>query len=458
MGYGTRTQGAHRFDSRCAHVIVVVCAVVVAVLIGVGVRLVTWWRAYTVPSMAGQTIASASAADADDAVAEDLAQWYVQWMGRQREIGVAPQYQLESVRVRDVQRLPGVSSRYDKSDGRNVYVQLDATLRPRFMSIERITDVEGCQTYRADSAVSASCVFALEPQSGGYRIAQVMEPIAYQRLAYPEQFEKTQPDPTAPVLDGRNGYRLSTERLEVTYDGGTTWHEVPDGVARVIGGVHADTALWLEPTRYVITPQFTAFVGYDDEADTAELVYSWDAGSTWLTSPLGRGVQASSYIAMLGDRIAVAYGYGDALGSVGYAMVVSTLTDLRAEPAAAWRNVPLYMQYPSNLTMAGWMDDVTICVGQTGSLHISSDSGATWRALGVPEEPGLESRLGYNPFDTPTRTWVEDGVAYLAIGQGEDADYAPDGAVVEAVFSYDIVDGAFAFLREQAAPTPTLAG
>ena len=116
------------------------------------------------------------------------------------------------------------------------------------------------------------------------------------------------------------------------------------------------------------------------------------------------------------------------------------------------------MQYPSNLTMAGWMDDVTICVGQTGSLHISSDSGATWRALGVPEEPGLESRLGYNPFDTPTRTWVEDGVAYLAIGQGEDADYAPDGAVVEAVFSYDIVDGAFAFLREQAAPTPTLAG
>lgn len=153
---------------------------------------------------------------------------------------------VELVRIRTVQRLPNIASRYDQSDGRNIYVRLDATVRPRFASIQRITDVHGCQTYAVESGINESCVFTSEPRQDGYRIAQVMEPIMYQRLAYPEQFEKTEPDPTAPVLDGRNGYRLSKERLEVTYDGGTTWREVPDGVARIVGGINANTTLWLE--------------------------------------------------------------------------------------------------------------------------------------------------------------------------------------------------------------------
>ena len=108
--------------------------------------------------------------------------------------------------------------------------------------------------------------------------------------------------------------------------------------------------------------------------------------------------------------------------------------------------------------MAGWVNDTTVIDGQAGSLHVSSDSGATWRELGIPKEPGLEGKLGYYPFDTPTHVWVEDGTAYLAMGQGEDADYAPNGTVVEAVFSYDPATDACTFIRQQPAPTPMPAG
>lgn len=455
MGRTQQPQQAQGDGSHRTRAIIIVCAVVFAVLVAIGVRLGTWWHAYTVPSMTGQTIARASS---DSTVTDDVSQWYSQWMGRQKEIGVAPQYQLRSVHVRDVQRLPGVASRYDESDGRNIYVQLDATVWARFASMQRVTDVPGCQTYGVESGINESCVFELEPQRDGYRIAQVMEPIAYQRLAHPEEFEKTEPDPTAPVLDGHNGYRLSQERLEVTYDGGTTWHEVPDGVERIVGGINANTTLWLEPSMYVITPRFTAFVGYDDGAHTAELIYSWDAGSTWLTSVVGTGVQAPSYISVVGDTMVAAYGYGVAAGSVGYAMAASTLSALRAHAEGVWRNVPMFMQYPSNLTIAGLVDDTTVLVGQTGSLHVSSDSGVTWRALGIPKEPGLEDKLGYYPFDTPTRVWTENGTSYLAIGQGDDADYTLDGAIMEAVFSYDPAGDTFAFVRERPAPAPTLAG
>ena len=169
-------------------------------------------------------------------------------------------------------------------------------------------------------------------------------------------------------------------------------------------------------------------------------------------------MQAPSYISVVGDRIGVAYGYGDTLGSVGYAMVAGTLPELRADAEAVWRQIPMYMQYPSDLTMAGWVNDTTVIVGPPGSLHVSPASGATWRELGIPKEPGLEGKLGHYPFDTPTHVWVEDGTAYLAMGQGEDADYAPNGTVVEAVFSYDPATDACTFIRQQPAPTPMPAG
>lgn len=442
---------------RRARLVSTVCAVVACLLAGVGVRLMTWWHDFKMPSMAGQVVARVSE---DSPVSDDVAQWYGRWMGRLREIGVAPQYQLSSVQVGEVRQLPGISAEYDDSAGRNIYVQLDATVRPRFAWLERVSGLHGCQMAGSGSKINESCVFELEPQEDGYRIVRVMEPIAYQWVADPEQFEKSEPDPTDAVLDGENGYRLSMDALEVTYDGGATWHEVPDGVARIVGDVNANTELWLETTSYVIAPDFTAFVGYDDASHQAQLVYSWDAGSTWLTSPLGTGMQAASYVSVAGDCIGVAYGYDAALGSVGYAMVSSTLSDLRADgaSASAWRKVPMYMQYPSNLTMMGWTDDATVFVGQAGSLHVSSDGGATWRKVALPKEPGLADRLGFDPFDVPVRVWVQDGTTYLAIGQGDDADYAPDGTIVEAVFSYDAASDAFAFVREQAAPVAVSAG
>ena len=58
--------------------------------------------------MTGQTIARVSA---DSSVTDDVSQWYSQWKGRRQEIGVAPQYQLRSVRIRTVQRLPNIAAR-----------------------------------------------------------------------------------------------------------------------------------------------------------------------------------------------------------------------------------------------------------------------------------------------------------------------------------------------------------
>lgn len=534
--------------SKAARIGLVVGAAVICVLLVVVARLLTWWKAYSVPDPTGQIVpqrATQSSAEPSEgaseesSVSDDVAQWYVEWVGRQSQIGVAPQYQVSSVDVREATQLPGISSQYGESAGDSgeksndssgeesvgqstgknddLYVRIDATVYPRFSSLERISEngAPDCQTYRMESGINESCVFRLEPQTDGYRIARVMPPIIYERAAHPEQFEKTDPDPTAPVLDGNNGYRLTKEKLEVTYDAGVTWREVPDGVARVVGAVNANTELWLEPTSYIITPDFTAFVGYDDDSHAAQLLYSWDSGATWLTSTLGTGEQAPSYVSVAGDRIAVAHGYGRALGSTGYVMVASTLTELRGEggsadgggagadgsaeadgsdgtsgteadggagteggASAVWRSVPLYMQYPSNLTTMGWTDDTTVFVGQSGSLHISQDSGATWRELPLPKEPssgsggssadgsgnnrtdsqGSAGDLDYNPFDTPTRVWVQDGVTYVFIGQGDDADYAPDGEIKEAVFAYDAASDSFTFIDEQTAPGPTSAG
>ena len=91
-----RGNGFHRVRA-----IIIACVVVIGLLAGVAVRLSTWWHAYRVPSMTGQTIARVSA---DSSVTDDVSQWYSQWKGRRQEIGVAPQYQLSSVRIRTSRR------------------------------------------------------------------------------------------------------------------------------------------------------------------------------------------------------------------------------------------------------------------------------------------------------------------------------------------------------------------
>lgn len=431
-----------------------VCLLVTFSIIALGIRAGTAWGAYEPPALYdqpahGEQIIKKQSSDSK--VSDDVSRWYMQLVGGQTGLLVAPQYQLSSVKVADAKQLEKVPN------NNYLFVQLDILMRPRFASVTSLAEQQGCEEISGSSTNNMTCVFELEPKQNEYHVLQVMTYSDYWSMADPPK-----PKPTAPVLNGKNGYRVSTEKLEVTYDAGKTWVAVPDGVQRVLGDMNASTELWLEPSSYVITPQFTAFVGTernsDGDGDDAELIYSWDSGKTWLTSRFGRGINAPTFISVVGDRIGVAYSFDAALTARGYVMVASTLTQLRADPQHAWQKIPQYTQYPTDLALAGWLNDTTVFVGKTDTLYMSADTGATWQKIAVPQEPGLEKKLGFYPFDTPTRMWQENGKYYLAVGQGSDADYARDGKIMEAVFSYNASDNSFTFVKEQPEPAPTSAG
>ena len=86
-----RGNGFHRVRA-----IIIACVVVIGLLAGVAVRLSTWWHAYRVPSMTGQTIARVSA---DSSVTDDVSQWYSQWKGNRRCAAVSVELGADSHRA-----------------------------------------------------------------------------------------------------------------------------------------------------------------------------------------------------------------------------------------------------------------------------------------------------------------------------------------------------------------------
>ena len=65
----------------------------------------------------------------------------------------------------------------------------------------------------------------------------------------------------------------------------------------------------------------------------------------------------------------------------------------------------------------------------------------------MPQATEAVEKLGFNPFDQVERFYMEDGMWYMVIGQGEDGDYADNGQMIKALFSSE--DGEhFTFEKE----------
>ena len=104
----------------------------------------------------------------------------------------------------------------------------------------------------------------------------------------------------------------------------------------------------------------------------------------------------------------------------------------------------------SNVSAAFWADDQTGCyaAGQEQSVfYRTTDRGTTFREIPLPQATEAVEKLGFNPFYQVERFYIEDGMWYMVIGQGEDGDYADNGQMIKALFSSE--DGEhFTFEKE----------
>ena len=183
------------------------------------------------------------------------------------------------------------------------------------------------------------------------------------------------------------------------------------------------------------------------------LLYSLDAGTSWQRSVIGQGDPQTSFVSYAEGTVGVGFAVDRALGSSYYGAWRAQVDAQEPDAGLTWQKVPVPSTVTNDMTLATWVSpSLGIFGNDRGSLAITQDAGASFTQAAIPQASELVSALGLDPFDTPVAAQAVDGVIEVVIGQGEDADYAEDGEIQEAVFAYDPATSGFRFLRQQAAP------
>ena len=306
------------------------------------------------------------------------------------------------------------------------YIQLDYTVQPASRNSEILRNLELSSWY---GDYLGQTVLHWEQENGAWRLTEAIRPAAYQ-LLYPDPEEEQERQ----IAENTRHYLMDTDTpctcfaengiLYVTYDGGETSVEVPDGYGLVCRNPNDSYSEYLPEGSYVVSEDFTGFIGYEN--GNAVLLFSRDGGQSWQTSPIGPGHKALSFLSWTEQGCYAAFAVDRSLGHDYYGAFYSD--DLKT-----WQQISLPQEL-SSLTCAYWASGGRgyFADGDTG--YVSSGSGDGWTPIEYSPPEELTAELGYNPFDSIDRFYEENGSLYMVVGQGDDGDYTRNGELIQALY------------------------
>lgn len=396
-----------------------------------GIKEVIWYF-YTPPQIVGFATQSHALEDMEDVDGKGLESLAREWLENYQKAvtGWKVPY---GYRVHDIEE---ISVQDLDMEG---YVQIDYLVTMESVNVQIIQQLGLVGT--RDGYVG-QMVFRWERENGKWTIKEKLRPVQYQ-LRTPETQEEIRKPQTKhyAMADEECTYMVQDQKLYVTYDGGESFSEVPNGYERVCGQANGSYQEWMPDNSHVITPQFTAFLGYEDSK--AVLIYSEDQGETWKESEIFSGYPANSFVSRTENACYVAFAVDRTGGSDYYAVMKST--DMKT-----WSRVQLDDTLMSNFVLVYWVDDDRGYIAkrnQGGNFYLTENGGETFENIAYPQPEEIVQELGFNPFDEVEKMYQEGDKIYMVVGQGDDGDYMRDGELVKAL--YESEDGkSFAFVKE----------
>ena len=329
------------------------------------------------------------------------------------------------------------------------YVEIGYTMQPASLCPDVLSNLE---LIAMDGKYIGQKVLYWEQISDGWKISDVLTVAGYD-LMFPSpeaQKENEIAENThhyLPDTENPETYIVDGETLYVTYDGGITSAEVPDGYDLVCIEPNGIPDEYLEQGSYIVSPEFTGFIGYED--GHAVLLYSSDQGKSWNKSQIAPGYKALSFLSMTENGCYAAFATDRALGSDYYGA-------FRSDNLQNWTSVSMPEELLGHLSCAYWTDDGTgyFADGMTG--YAAEPYTGTFQELSIQEPEDIITQLGYNPFHEIERIYEEDGLLYMVAGQGADGDYTKDGQLIQALYCSD--DGINFYFKETISDNPVEAG
>lgn len=407
-------------------------AVAAAILIGAiilmgGIREVIWHQ-YKVPETVGSVLTSDST-DQESVSRE----WFRLYTEKLMGFSVPYDYRIVNAQITRTELLTGAPDEYVQIDYKIRVASDNNQIRGNLELIS--TDIP--RVYHGQMVLRFS-----RPGEHIWKLEEKMRPVEYQirTPGFQQEMQEPQTEHFNMKTDEPMTYYIKDETLYVTYDSGETFVEVPDGYETICGDGNGRYNELLLENSYIITREFTGFLS--SGAGGAALLYSTDMGQTWEESRIGEmGNHANTFLSKTQSGYYVTFSVDRSLGTDYYLTFFS-------EDLASWDEIALPRDIMTNLDCAFWSDnDYGYYPAGDGTFYLAKGRGAAYQEVPYPEPQEIVERLGFNPFDTMERMYQKDGITYMVVGQGDDADYAKDGKIMKAL--YQSVDGEnFTFVEE----------
>ena len=377
-------------------VLLTVLAVLGLAVLAVGVQ---WYR-FEVPAVVG-----GSAEGADDV--ERSVNWLNDYADRLSRWDVPPSRRIERLTI---------TASEDLGEG---CVRLDYTFTTRMTNARFHEEFAQC----IDSHEGHDYVGCMVVRWQEGKITEVMREAGWQ-IAYSPwvRAEREQPETQHyhPATYAGQAYLVQDGTLFVTYDGGESYVEVPDGYARVCARESGGNVERMTDNQYIVTPELTAFLIYDDTG--AYLYYSGDMAQSWQKRYIAPGYQANSFLSLTADGVYVSFAVDRGLGSDYYATYFSA--DL-----TTWTPIT-QPDHDRNYTCVYWPEPgvgyfsggtVEYVSGEEKVLqYVTFDNGATYQSIECPPVwRFVDEAGGVNPFDTLYEMYDRDGARYMVLGEHE---------------------------------------
>lgn len=401
----------------------IICLVVTTLLCGIWTEF--RWHQFEMPDIIGSEIPSVGKSKE-----EVCREWFFDYMNEFQGMNVPYEYRIQYAYPDQIEVLD------DKG-----YVQIDFTVIPAAISqkviqnLELITAFSDPVSQMPDIAVSyryqGQMVLRLEEKDGLTVITEKMSPVQYQIQTpeFQEEVRTPQTEHYAIRTDRKETFFVNDGVLYVTFDSGETFIEVPDGYEKVCKEVNGLYNENLADGSYIISPDFTAFIGFDTNGTV--MIYSKDQGKSWKESRISEmGYKANVFLSKTDNACVAVFAVDRSLGTDYYSIWLS-------EDEKTWRQISTSGEVLSNLSAAFWEDEQTgyyASGSQQSCFYKTIDQGQSWQEIPLPQAEEISEKIGFNPFDQVEQFYKEDGNLYLVIGQGEDGDYLQDGKLMKALF------------------------
>lgn len=408
------------------------------------------WQRFVPPETTGARITEEALAEYEEereisgeenSLIEVSSLWLEQYFAQLTGWKVPYDYRVQRVEIEQAEVLDALSEPYVQLDY-SVYV---ASANRQIMQNLNLIGTDTRRKYTGQT------VLRWNRTREGWELAEQMLPVQYQ-LQTPElqeEIREPQTEHYSMKTEEMMTYWVKDGVLYVTYDGGETFREVPDGYEKVCRTGNGGYNELLSDNSYVVTPEFTGFAAYSEEG--VSLLFSLDGGQTWEENPItAPAYPARTFLSKTEQGCYVTAAVDRSLGSDYYGT-------WRSEDLKNWSRISIPERLWSNLDCALWTDGRTGYYAKGEALYMTADGGTSFRSISLPEGEGIAERLGFYPYDTIEEIYQENGTLYLVVGQGDDGDYLKDGKLQKAL--YQSTDGVtFTFVEEIPDDTPELAG